>query len=180
MMRTPITIAIGGGYLSIVEEFIKKITDPTEIDNEDFFGDTALIIAVTKGHIPMIKTLINAGANVNYLNHNNMTALTFTIQIFNFYTHQKLEEANAKKLEIMDVLIANGADVNLKDSKGNTPLMIAATKNQKKIIQKLLDCGADPKIKNGKNDFYDVLKYKKTKDWIFKYVDGFEAYKVGE
>jgi len=179
MNVTPISYAVGGGYLTIVEELIKKIDNTDILDQEDFFEETALMIAVRKGHIPLIETLINAGATVNYLTKNDITALTFTFQLFNFYTHQKKEESDDLKLEIMDVLIDLGADVNLKDSHGNTPLMIAATKNQTVIIKKLLDRGADPKIRKGNCDFWDFLKFKKTKEWVFKYIDGFEEYKIG-
>ena len=79
----------------------------------------------------------------------------------------------------MDVLIDGGADVNLKDSLGNTPLMTAAKKKQGEIIlKKLLDRGADPKIKNGNFDFWDYLKVKKTKKWVYDYVEGFEEHKI--
>ena len=59
--------------------------------------------------------------------------------------------------EIVEYLIKHGADVNVKDRSGNTPLMLAAYtsdiyKSRLELIQKLIDRGADVNAKNNKNE----------------------------
>lgn len=52
----------------------------------------------------------------------------------------------------MRFLIENGADVNNQNNDGNTPLHIACDKNNKEAIFSLLSHGADPLIKNKKDE----------------------------
>jgi ankyrin repeat protein len=48
----------------------------------------------------------------------------------------------------VDKLLAGGAGVNARDSRGNTPLMYAAAVGSQGMLRKLLDKGADAKAKN--------------------------------
>ena len=59
--------------------------------------------------------------------------------------------------EIVEYLINAGADVNVKDESGNTPLMFAAKtsdiyKSRVKLMQQLIDHGADVNAKNNVNE----------------------------
>jgi ankyrin repeat protein len=56
----------------------------------------------------------------------------------------------AGSLEDMDVLVVNGANVNVVGDIGNTPLHSAALMGNVAAAKKLLELGADP---NRKNDF---------------------------
>jgi ankyrin repeat protein len=53
--------------------------------------------------------------------------------------------------ERIEFLIEKGSDVNASDSKGRTPLHIAAEKNCFPAVASLFEAGADPLIKD-KND----------------------------
>jgi ankyrin repeat protein len=50
--------------------------------------------------------------------------------------------------EIVDFIIYNGSDVNIRDNGGNTPLHLAAELNEKEIFKLLLEYGGDITIKN--------------------------------
>ena len=54
----------------------------------------------------------------------------------------------------LDYVLSLGVDVNVKDCRGYTPLMIAATMD---TFRKLIAAGADPNIK--RDDGYDALHY---------------------
>jgi len=48
-------------------------------------------------------------------------------------------------IELVEFLISQGADVNIRDNEGDTPLYVAENIH---IAQKLLDHGADPFVRN--------------------------------
>lgn len=50
--------------------------------------------------------------------------------------------------EIAKILIQKGANVNLSDSNGWTPLFVAAASGHSKIVQLLIKSGADVNLKN--------------------------------
>ncbi|MDD5508029.1 MAG: ankyrin repeat domain-containing protein [Bacteroidales bacterium] len=173
---TPLLSAMYKCSLALIEELIHHGADVNHFQKN---GITPLISAVERGDIDIIKILLYNGAKVNHRTNSGETALIKTIKKIR-YGKETLREACAHKLKIMDILFEYNADPDLKDKDGYTSLMIAATKNQREIIQKLLEAGADPKIKNGTNDFYDYLKFKKTRNWVLSYIDNFGSYKTRE
>ncbi len=173
---TPLLSAMHNCSLALIEELIHHGADVNHFQRN---GITPLIFAVERGDIDIIKLLLDNGAKVNHRTNSGETPLLKTIKKIR-YGKETLREACAHKLKIMDILFEYGADPDFKDKDGYTSLMIAATKNQREIIKKLIDAGADPKIKNGTNDFYDYLKFKKTRNWVLSYIDNFGSYKTRE
>ncbi|MHC9539479.1 MAG: ankyrin repeat domain-containing protein [Vulcanimicrobiota bacterium] len=51
-------------------------------------------------------------------------------------------------LEMMEVLISHGADVNARDEKGRTALHIAASSEKLKLVEALIAAGADTNMKD--------------------------------
>ena len=45
--------------------------------------------------------------------------------------------------EVVELLLAKGADVNAKTTDGTTALMVASMKDHKEVVETLLDKGAD-------------------------------------
>ena len=84
-----------------------------------------------------IKALIQAGANLNAGYNREGSTLIF-----------KLIEEN-KDPKLIDFLIKNGAEINLKNARGNTPLILAAANaKDDKIINLLLENNANIDSKN--------------------------------
>lgn len=50
--------------------------------------------------------------------------------------------------ELLDALLEAGANPNLCDKDGSTPLMIAAKMGRKKVVETLIENGADLTIQN--------------------------------
>jgi ankyrin repeat protein len=60
--------------------------------------------------------------------------------------HQAIELNN---LEVLYYIVENGADVNLLNYDGNTPLLMAIEQQNLEIIQYLVENGADVNLENG-------------------------------
>ena len=85
----------------------KEINIKTLIKSVDKENNTALILASKFGYNEIVKILIENGADVNFRNNDNSTAL---IEASSFY------------YEVVKLLIENGADINAKDNEGKTAL----------------------------------------------------------
>ena len=139
----------------------KKIIDLLEnrdglINVENHMGRTPLFVACLQGHIEKVNWLINKGA---YLNAKNTCSKiprgidlhgTF-IQTHDGTVKQKLFTAlmASQNLETIRALILAGADINQKDSDGNTALMLFAKDDWQEGVSELLKAGADTSSGNG-------------------------------
>ena len=52
--------------------------------------------------------------------------------------------------EVVKLLLAKGADINVKNSNGETALMAASSRGNADVVKLLLDKGADINVKNSK------------------------------
>ncbi len=97
-------------------------------------GDSWLLISVWCQYRNMIKLLLNHGAKINdHTGSFNVSPL-----------HRAAIGIRGRACrDICELLIAHGADVNLKDKLGDTPLHWAATLKHNDIVEFLLDCGAN-------------------------------------
>ena len=98
----------------------------------EFKGDNIneiLLIAVIKNCSAVVKELIEAGADVNYVDRNGRTAL--------------LEAANEARPAVARELITAGADVNYIDKYNNTALLEAVKRGCLSVVKELVKAGAD-------------------------------------
>ena len=87
--------------------------------------------------LDMLEILINNKANIHQIDFAGQTVL-----------HRAALTPKGETLELMKYLILKGADVNAKDSNGNTPLFIAYAVNNNDAVNLLIASGADVSIKN--------------------------------
>lgn len=97
------------------------------------YGGTALIPAAERGHVSTVQLLIEAGVDVDHINNLGWTALLETVI---------LGDGGQRYAQITQSLIAAGADVNLADAQGVTPLAHARQQRQAVIEQLLRAAGA--------------------------------------
>ncbi len=71
---------------------------------------------------------------------------------------------NASRVNDVQRLLKSGADVNLPDAQGNTPLIIAALVENKQLVSLLLDAGANADLKN--QDGYSASDYTTREDLL--------------
>ena len=128
ILRTDSTFlrAARSGDITAVKKFIRSGAD---INKQYEKGVTALWIAATKGHELVVKTLIEAGANVK-LRYRGNTALMTAAE----YGH----------LRIVKMLLAAGSNVHSSNRIGFTALIQAAKNGHKSVAKTLLEAGANP------------------------------------
>lgn len=131
MLNNPFLYAGAEGYLDILKLMIAAGADPT-ITNR--YGGVALIPASEHGYVEVVeKLLTNTKTDVNHVNNLGWTALLEAII---------LNDGSEKQQQTIGLLIEHGADVNLADKDGVTPLEHARKKGFKEIEAILLEAGA--------------------------------------
>lgn len=153
-----------------VKLFLSSGIDPNSENNK---GQSALLVSLEKGHIDIIKVLLNAGANANEVLFNSI------IKNKEDYVKKLLEAgidvnikfgANYWTREILNFIIGNmGLNLNFEIGDGYTPLMVATVVSNAELVNTLLKFGADVNLSdvNGqtalliaeKNDYnQDIIK----------------------
>lgn len=119
------------GLLDIVRLAIAARAD-TRITNR--FGGTALIPAAERGHVAVVGELLErSDVDVNHVNNLGWTALLEAIV---------LSDGGAGHQRIVQLLIEHGADVNIPDKDGVTPLQHARQRDFAEIERLLIQAGA--------------------------------------
>ena len=65
----------------------------------------------------------------------------------------------------MAALISHGADVNAREEDGETPLMYASLQGHAKVVEALLDAGADKELKANSGDWKGKTALDVAREW---------------
>ncbi|RAP73887.1 ankyrin repeat domain-containing protein [Paenibacillus montanisoli] len=123
--NTPIMIASVEGYTEIVQFLVENTKPDMTILNG--YGGTALIPACEKGHVEVVELLLTkTDVKVNHVNKLGWTALLEAVI---------LSSGGKNHQEIVRLLLEHGADKNLGDKEGVTPLEHAKQKRFKEIVE---------------------------------------------
>lgn len=97
------------------------------------YDGTALIAAAHLGHVEVVSTLIAAGAPLDHVNNLNWTALIESIV---------LGDGGPDHIACLKALIDAGADVNIADGNGVSPLRLAERHGYDEMVRLLKAAGA--------------------------------------
>ena len=129
--KTALMHAASGGYIEIVRLFL---AGGAEVNVQTDEG-TALMMAVMAGHTEIVKLLLAAGADVRAIHRMGDQPLTMAARQRSYRT-----PTVAPTAEIMELLLAKGADPNARGQWRRTALMYANTAAKVKLLAK---SGAD-------------------------------------
>lgn len=104
------------------------------LDETSRQGESALMMAAIKGHLALVRELLDRGASVE---KDGWTAL-----------HYAASAALPDSLAIVQLLVRKGAPVDDPSPNDTTPLMMAAQYSSEEVVAQLLQYGANPLTKN--------------------------------
>ena len=97
------------------------------------YDGTALIAAAHLGHVEVVRILIKAGAPLDHVNNLGWTALIESIV---------LGDGGARHTATLDALVQAGANVNIGDRQGMSPLHLAEGRGYREMAEILKAAGA--------------------------------------
>jgi ankyrin repeat protein len=108
-------------------ELLKKtLKAGADVHATDSYNGTGLIRAADRGYVEIISELLKTNIRINHVNKLSWTALLEAII---------LSDGGKQHTEVVRLLVDAGADVNLPDKDGVTPLAHAKSKNFTEIIK---------------------------------------------
>ncbi|HID46111.1 MAG TPA: hypothetical protein EYP34_10190 [Chromatiaceae bacterium] len=149
-------LAMQRGDIEQIERHIAWGTDMNQLDRD---GHAPLHVAVRKGRIAITRLLIKEGVDVNIKDTKGHTAMYHAVFTANPRIADLLLEAGAnldatallleivqqgiKEREAIRYLVNHGANLEVRDSNGDTPLLIAIRKGNHKLAKHLVNFGAN-------------------------------------
>lgn len=163
--RTPFHVAAFYGREDAILQLLAEYG--ANINNTDRHGNTPLHSAVRKGHLHVVKALIEMGARIDVKNESYMTpyrvAITegkHDIETYigavcgnlikkDIYGRISLHHAaQSGKANIVEFRLNNGANINAQDYSLRTPLHLAAESNNTSAVKLLIERGAQINAKD--------------------------------
>lgn len=123
-------IATSEGYLALLKLTLQAGAD---VHRTDIYNGTGLIRAADRGHTEIIRELLKTDINLDHVNRLGWTALLEAII---------LGDGGPNHTQVVRLLVEAGAQVNLADSQGVTPLAHARQGGYDEMVKILQNAGA--------------------------------------
>jgi ankyrin repeat protein len=142
---TPLMLAAGAGHLEVARWLVDR---GAAVDEQDRTGGTALCMASKEGRTPVVRLLLERGADPTVLGAHHSVYPTFLtpLMISSYQGH----------VETVLCLLdhpSGAATINQSPRGGCTALSLACQRVRVDVVKALLQNGADPTIGNGRAMF---------------------------
>ena len=162
--RTPLHVAAFGAHHAAMRALVEAGADPNALENDDYdivtiaavandvrtlklalalgasaknitsrYDGTALIAAAHLGHAEVVRILIRAGAPLDHVNNLGWTAVIEAIV---------LGDGGPRHTDTLRALVQAGANLNIADRNGHTPLALARARGYDTMVELLRQAGA--------------------------------------
>ena len=136
-----------------VNKVISALEKGASVNARDPSNKTALWYAIRYSYVDIVELLVNAESDLD---------LKFEMYEKS-YLHHSIEQANDNQYAITRILIDKGANFNIQDRDGRTPLHYAVKKRDLKFLTLLLEAGADIELQD--NNGATPLAYLADQVW---------------
>jgi ankyrin repeat protein len=114
-------------------------------------GSTPFLLAARAGDPPLMRVLVELGADPKLANADDSTPLLAAAGVGALGDGDEAAATEEETLEAVSLLLALGADVNAVDKNGETAMHGAAYQSRAKLVTLLDEHGADIRVWNRKN-----------------------------
>jgi ankyrin repeat protein len=166
---TPLMVASLRGHVQVAKELLEHGAD---IEAKDDEGDTPLHNFAWKGHLAFVIELLGYGADIDSKNNVGSTPLHFAamegrlaivIELLGHGAEIRSNESNGTTT-ILGKRKSRGANINVKNNIGNTPLHFAGVHGSLPVVKALLNGGADISAANnlGELPVHQAVSWRKS------------------
>ena len=148
---TPLHVAAAHGHIGCVKALLPK---SVLVDIRNNVNQTPLHYSARNRHPDVVRLLLDHGADVNATDTMGTTPLEYPSGFVDNY-HSNYQET-------VEILLAHGAEVRHVDRNGETALHEAVFMGNAKVVEILLDHGADPNVSGIRGT---PLKWAKSKGY---------------
>ena len=135
---TPLASAAFNGDEDSFQLFLDRGADPGVWDNSQ---KTAIVYAAAKGFINIVESLLDTGININQRYGNDLTVLMWAAGYSN-----DVPPIDAAKM--VQLLLDHKAELDLRDNRGWSAMMIAANMGHSGVVDILIKAGASIHVKS--------------------------------
>lgn len=133
-----------------VDAIRTALGEPAGFPNCEFpdrYADSILEYAIYHSPVDCIRALLELGADANYDSAGGFPSIIAA-----------LSSVRPEALEIVDLLLASGADIQQRGINDHTPLHYAAAANDVRAVELLLERGADVNARTRIDDYATPLE----------------------
>ena len=116
-------------------------------------GATALLMAARNSDLPLLRLLLEGGADWKIPNNDNCTALLAAAGVGALGSGDELPGSDEEAIQTVRLFLELGADINAIADHGETAVHGAAYQERPALIQFLVENGADISLWNSENKF---------------------------
>eukprot|EP00045_Choanoeca_perplexa_P020919 m.5337 g.5337 ORF g.5337 m.5337 type:complete len:378 (+) comp7568_c0_seq2:27-1160(+) len=134
-----LNVAVATGRFNAAEWLLKNGADPNIVSRN---GKSCLTYAICAASVPMLRLLLENGANPSVIyrvQSGHKKSGQYTGRSPLAWVILADEMSPAMQREMIDLLVQHGADVNIRNSQGTTPLFWCAIQNRQDLLDHLIE-----------------------------------------